>query len=520
MAELALNDNKELPKPVVKSLGDNREIKEKLLETHTEELIIGLCCPIGTDIHFVAEELKQVISEKFDYEVEIIRLSDFIKDKMKIEPKPNKFESISALIEGGNQLREEKGPSVLAELAISQIAKRRELKKQQSGEFKSDRICYIVDSLKNSQELETFRLVYSNLFYFIGVFSNLETRERFLEKIGVSKYNVHQLIDRDSGEEKKFGQKVSETFMQADFFLRIDSLTSAALRFKVERYLNLIFASEVITPTIHETAMYQAFAAAGNSACLSRQVGASITNQKGEIISIGWNDVPKYEGGLYTTESTDLLGIKDKRCLNLDGGVCFNDAEKDIIRELLVDKLIDENLIKKEDKIKVENVIRSSRIKELIEFSRAVHAEMHALIIGSQNAGIEVVGGSLYCTTYPCHNCARHLIAAGIKNVYYIEPYRKSLAVKLHEDSISENESDEGKKVRILMFDGVSPRRYLEFFRMLPNSRKENGKRKVSDKKNVYPKNTVTLSAIPLLEKKVIQDLQSKKLIDTVDEAK
>jgi len=101
--------------------------------------------------------------------------------------------------------------------------------------------------------------------------------------------------------------------------------------------------------------------------------------------------------------------------------------------------------------------------------------------------------------------------------VYYIEPYRKSLALKLHSDSITENENDPNK-LRILMFDGVSPRRYLDFFKMLPNTRKENGKRKNVDKKLISPKSTISLQAIPILEKEVIRELKSKKLIEFTDE--
>ncbi len=55
------------------------KIEEKIIETHTEELIIGLCGPIGTDIHYVADEIKAVIAEKFYYDVVVIKLSSFIK---------------------------------------------------------------------------------------------------------------------------------------------------------------------------------------------------------------------------------------------------------------------------------------------------------------------------------------------------------------------------------------------------------------------------------------------------------
>jgi hypothetical protein len=63
------------------------------------------------------------------------------------------------------------------------------------------------------------------------------------------------------------------------------------------------------------------------------------------------------------------------------------------------------------------------------------------------------------------------------------------------------------------MFDGISPRRYLDFFKMAPNSRKESGIKKKWDKKKIYPKKTLSLQAIPILEKEIIKDLQSKNLI-------
>lgn len=39
-------------------------------------------------------------------------------------------------------------------------------------------------------------------------------------------------------------------------------------------------------------------------------------------------------------------------------------------------------------------------------------------------------------TTFPCHYCARHIVAAGIYEVQYIEPYPKSKALQLHADAI------------------------------------------------------------------------------------
>lgn len=499
---------------------DNRDLKTRIYDTHTEEIIIGLCGPIGTDIHYCAEEIARIIKEKYNYNPIIIKLSDFIKNRFAIDDSSlKKFDYYNELISKGNELRTVNGPNVLAELAINEIAVHREILKRESpkDEFESHRTCFIIDSIKNNEELELFRLIYTNLFYFIGVFSNLEVRVKNLEKKNIHLSDIYKLVDRDSGEELQAGQQVGNTFVQADFFLRIDESTSAQIAYRIERYLNLIFGSEIITPNVNETAMYQAFAAAGNSACLSRQVGASITNIKGDILGLGWNDVPKAKGGVYTYSDSDPLAGTDHRCLNKQGGVCFNDTEKELIRTQLLDDLVSSGVVSTNDKLKALSVIKKSRIKELIEFSRAVHAEMLAIISASQKSGLEVVGGKLYCTTYPCHNCARHIVAAGIEEVYYIEPYRKSLALKLHDDAITESEGDT-KKVRILMFDGVAPRRYLEFFKMT-TPRKENGKKKIQDKSGIQPKNTISLQAIPLLEREIIKELQSKKLITiAVDE--
>lgn len=496
---------------------DNRKIKEKVFETHTEELIIGLCGPIGTDIQFISDRISYLINEQYGYTPIPIKLSKFIKDYTKswdFDKVKDKNEYYNKLIEAGNKLREKHSNTILAELAINEIAVNREIKKDENKEtdFKSNRVCYIINSIKNHEEFDLLRLIYRDIFYFIGVFSSLDIREKHLEDQGLTKDQIYKLFDRDSGEELHFGQKVSDTFIQSDFFLRIDKSTSQTIDNRITRFLNIIFKTEVVTPSYHETAMYLATAASGNSACLSRQVGASITDKNGEVLSVGWNDVPKYQGGVYQFSELDSLGQNDHRCMNLKGGVCFNDDEKKIIRETLVDELIDEKIVEEKNRGRLLERIKKSRIKELIEFSRAVHAEMLAIIQASQKAGSRVVGGKLFCTTYPCHNCARHIIAAGISEVYYIEPYRKSLAIKLHSDSITEDESKEAM-VRILMYDGVSPKRYLEFFKMMPNSRKKEGKKISETKKSSIPKNTISLQAIPILEKTVTQTLKSKRLI-------
>jgi deoxycytidylate deaminase len=499
---------------------------DALRKTHTGELVIALCGPIGSPLHEVAENIQGRLREVFDYEeCSQIRLSEFIETHAGLVNVPipentekNAFSRREALIRAGDELRKRYGGAILAELAIDKISMERQSHKQRTGDvaYRPRRVCHIVDSIKNQEELELLRTVYREMLYVIGVFVPVANRENNLKKKGMQPADISKLIDLDSGEEKPHGQTVRDTFPQSDFFLRIESGTDSQLRARVERYLHLILGTKIVTPTRAETAMYAAASAAGSSACLSRQVGAALTDAEGEILSIGWNDVPKPFGGLYLSDHLrDPTGENDHRCWNMEGGKCFNDAEKELLAQVVVDALGD--LVSDDDRGNAILAVKSNaKLRSLIEFSRSIHAEMHAILTAAKTAGEKISGGKLFVTTYPCHSCARHIIASGISEVYYIEPYRKSLATKLHDDAITENESEKAK-VRLLPYDGVAPSRFLALFRMTPDSRKIKGKMIVISPKNAMPRIEKSLEALPALEGLVVQSLKNKNIFGTRD---
>jgi deoxycytidylate deaminase len=103
----------------------------------------------------------------------------------------------------------------------------------------------------------------------------------------------------------------------------------------------------------------------------------------------------------------------------------------------------------------------NSPIKDITEYGRVVHAEMEALLACGR-LGVSTQGATLYCTTFPCHNCAKHIIASGVTKVVYIEPYPKSRALAHHSDAISEYEASD--RVQFIPFTGVGPRRFYDLF--------------------------------------------------------
>ncbi|MET0792186.1 MAG: anti-phage dCTP deaminase [Polyangiaceae bacterium] len=488
-----------------------------LKETHTDELVFALCGPIGSSLQAVTSTLEKLLRDQFDYEVKVVRLSEII-EQLDGSPVPKgAFARVSHLIERGNLLRQRFGPSILADVAIREIAVRREERKlpgDPAGVYRPARVCHIVDSIKNEAELEALRLVYRDMLHCIGVFSPMPHREQHLKAKGMDLSEIYKLIDQDSGEEFSHGQTVRKTFPKADYFLRAPLNGSNAVEARMLRYLNLVFSTAVITPTTAETAMYQAASASRNSACLSRQVGASIVDQNGLLLAIGWNDVPRFQGGLYVTRAEDVPpGLEDHRCANW-GGKCYNDAEKSLIAAEATEALAKAGLLVGDRDAAIKTILES-KVGRLIEFSRAIHAEMHAILSASHSAGARLKGASLYCTTYPCHYCARHIVAAGIISVYYIQPYGKSLAGKLHHDSISEAEGTQNR-VTILPYDGVAPSKYLELFAMPTDERKDKGGvLKSRNPRDARPKSEVTLESLPALEGLVVTRLKNQNLLSS-----
>lgn len=62
---------------------------------------------------------------------------------------------------------------------------------------------------------------------------------------------------------------------------------------------------------------------------------------------------------------------------------------------------------------------------------RTIHAEMNAILQSAQN-GVTTANATVYVTYFPCLNCTKSLLQAGIKRVvykydYHNDPYAESL---------------------------------------------------------------------------------------------
>lgn len=440
------------------------------------DLYIGLVCAAGTDLTEARNQLKAQLSV-VGYNHQEIKVSSLISELIKVPEASDEYIRISDLMRAGDCLRElsDNGQGV-ATAIVTDIRRRR------PSETLPSSTAYIIDSLKNPSEIALLDQVYGRNYYTVSVFLPREDRVTNLQqKIAKSRHQPPETIHRDLAEELvnedekgsgKKSQNVRDSFPRADFFINGAGDVSA----QIKRFVELIFQEPYSTPTVDEYHMFVAKAAALRSCDLSRQVGAVIVDQFKSIVSTGCNEVPYPGGGFYYEGRT--AGILDNRDFKKGHDPNWIEIQRSLIELIGVLKgaghiSIDENPAKiSEDLLygKYKELMSNARIRNLIEFGRVVHAEMHAITQAS-SVGRSVNGATMYCTTFPCHGCARHIISAGLAEVVFIEPYPKSLTQQLYEGEIElghEPLEDEhrGKleRVRFRPFHGVAPILYQRVF--------------------------------------------------------
>ncbi len=451
----------------------------------TPELFFGLCSPVGTDNKKVAEMIADRL-RRYSYSTKSFKVTDLMKSIL-IDGFTLSNRDIEARydthIKYANKIRELFGlPYVLSLLCCAGV---RSFRREINADSYIHKQAYVFDQFKRTEEIAILRQVYGRLFIVVSIYSDKEKRiESLTHRIafdnveprpdGNHRSKAQALVDRDEREEgDPNGQRLQETFAVADLFINMDDPKQAELL--IDRFLEGLFGANFVSPTKQEYGMYLARNTALRSLDLSRQVGAAIMTVGGETITLGCNEVPKPNGGTYWTgDPGDARDYKKKFDTN---DQIKRSLLSNFTRQLAENGFLSPD-IRKEDvnAIILKETAKGGRLSnvhlmDLLEFGRIIHAEMSALCDAAR-LGKAVKDAVLYCTTFPCHICAKHIVAAGIKKVVFIEPYPKSYAEQLHGDAIVVGRSDDPTKVIFEPFIGIAPYRYRDIFE---RSRRKNG---------------------------------------------
>ena len=255
-------------------------------------------------------------------------------------------------------------------------------------------------------------------------------------------------------------QDVENCLRDADIFINNepDNDQHLLLKKKLVRYVSLIMNPGLVLPSAVERCMQLAYTAKLNSGCISRQVGAAITDSEYHLLSIGWNQQPE---GQVPCSYRDLCSLKmrwskdDYSDFELDDNGLIQKGITDPVEKVLRQPNCPLTLQGKLPAFCFKDIYNSITGNNNQVHPRSLHAEETAFLnLGQRSA----TGGVLFTTSSPCELCAKKAMYEGIKKIYYIEPY-----AGLSFDHVL-NIGPQEKRPELLLFTGAVGRAYTQLY--------------------------------------------------------
>lgn len=334
------------------------------------------------------------------------------------------------------------------------------------------RTLVVIDSIKNPYESLYLKARYSN-YYLIGVYTEdserhkrLRERKHFVDndiramdiieqntefkdeiklfqeaidqkrenayKVSIIKAVYYQFRDKGLDPILSFIspfilQNVSSCLDSADILINniTDDTAYTYLKRTLLRYICLIMNPGLVLPTNIERCMQIAYTAKLNSGCISRQVGAVLTDSQYHLLSIGWNQPPEGQIPYSYRDLCELHHHWDKSAYSDFENDDNNSFQKKIEKQVKVFFDTSKSPLLEKGKLPhycfkdYHNSIKNDKNQV---HTRALHAEETAFLsLGSHSARIH--GGILFTTSSPCELCAKKAMYLGVSKIYYVEVY-------------------------------------------------------------------------------------------------
>ncbi|HDU8652492.1 TPA: deoxycytidylate deaminase, partial [Morganella morganii subsp. morganii] len=200
---------------------------------------------------------------------------------------------------------------------------------------------------------------------------------------------------------------------------------SNVLKAQIAWYIALMQHPGLISPTSMERVMQVAYTVKLNSGCISRQVGAVVTDKDNSIKSVGWNDVAK---GQIPCAMRSIEGLIDD--FNSEtyshyerNDEIFRGAAREFYEKFKPVILQSNSFKGRNISYCFKDIHNSIDNKSNQVHTRALHAEENAFLQLVKYGGIGIVGGKLYTTASPCELCAKKAYQLGVSEVIFIDPY-------------------------------------------------------------------------------------------------
>ena len=377
---------------------------------------------------------------------------------------------------------------------INFIIKGKRKQRDANGNRETTRI--VIDSIRNSMEAMFLRERYT-AFYLIAVHDDDNREEHLKEKIskiwGTTitdqknnkerakrifdkiKFLTDQEVSNEDYERGVFsGPNVEQCIADAEIHIcNENNIQQAIPKFYTMaeqwmKYAALIQHPGLITPSSEERCMQIAYSSKFNSSCLSRQVGAVITNQYHSIRTIGWNEVPygqmpcglrdirnHIHSDMITSQYYNFMYSSFERA----SGPCYKEG-RSFVQNLDEDYSNCESVKEKLHGLPYPYCFKSLQNKYEGEknqvFTRSLHAEENAMLQMVKYGGEKLKDGIIYVTASPCELCCKKLYQIGIRQIVYIDPYPGIARKQILEAGY--------KRPKLKLFQGAYGSTYFKLF--------------------------------------------------------
>jgi len=329
---------------------------------------------------------------------------------------------------------------------VNRLVKFYRYKDKQSGK----KTYIAIDTIRNPYEAKYFKDRYA-AFNLVSINAPTDDRKKYLQdKYKFTIDQINEIDQRESGkfpsnkevsnkcgsceqevkqpsEHDKYDELIISNVKRcieiSDIHLfnpRNEPKNHNVLKAQLAWYLSLIKHPGLITPTPLERVMQVAFTAKMNSGCISRQVGAVVTDDDYSIKSVGWNDVAKGQ------VPCNLRSLEDLENFSSDTTYSKYERTNDKFREYAAAELIKIKELGKEGRNlsycfkSIQNKVDNEKNQV---HTRSLHAEENAFLQLAKYGGVGIEGGKLFTTASPCELCAKKAYQLGIKEIVYIDPY-------------------------------------------------------------------------------------------------
>lgn len=427
------------------------------LELREDRLVVGLTGPVGSGVSTTAVAIKSGGTDPILKPFIVIQISKPIKEELRKreglpEGTPINEEFVpncrKKLQDIGDEGRNTHGLHYWVQKAFEP--------------FPGNGEDLVVDGIRNLGEVAFLRRIFPR-FFLVSVHAYFKTRWERVDK--KYKGNQRQFIEddlRDQDEDLNHGQQVSKCTLDSDFaFLNEKDLQDTAnqkrtifemlcpdLRLMKHFDTDLLPPKMRRTPSPNEVHMATAYSQSHRSNCLKRHVGAVVVSIDGIPLSIGFNENPRPLDACSSKQFENTCfkdGHMNKKLEEMAPLQCPKCGQR---HETIANPW---KCVNPECKVDLKSIFFPSRGMELCT---ALHAEERAIrTLGRQGAK----DGIIYASTFPCLQCSRYIIDAGIKEVVYVEPYPVKEAIEILSYA----------NVKMTPFQGFKARAFNQIFKQV-----------------------------------------------------